>query len=77
MKQHVATANEFDYNTIDSLTRFNGTHPAVMKERLERMNWEFSWDLGKKNFGIKDKVLYNIEKLTGARLFEYKNYTVV
>ena len=74
IEQHVATANEFDYSTIDSLTRFNGTHPAVMKDRLSRMNWAFSWDVSKKKFKAKDAFLYWFEKLTGKRLFEYKNY---
>lgn len=74
VQQHVATANEYDYNTIDSLKRFEGTHPAIMKDRLARMNWDFTWDVSKKKFKFKDGLLYRIEQLTGIRLFEYRNY---
>lgn len=77
IEEHVATASEFDYNTIDSLTKFTGTHPLVMKERLARMNWAFTWDTQKKKFKLKDGLLYWIEKYTGWRLFEYKNYKVI
>lgn len=75
--KHVATANEYDYKTIDSLTRFEGTHPAVMYERLKRMNWEFTWDTSHKRFKPKDAFLYWFEKKTGVRLFEYKNYKLL
>jgi hypothetical protein len=77
IEQHVATATAFDYNTIDSLTKFDGSHPAVMQNRLSRMNWEFNWDVRKKRFKFKDGLLYWIEKITGIRLFEYKNYNVI
>lgn len=74
VKEHVAEASAYDYSMIDSLKKFEGTHPAVMKERLTRMNWEFHWDVNNKKFKFRDWLLYNIEKLTGVRLFEYKNY---
>jgi hypothetical protein len=77
VQQHVATANEFDYKAIDSLKRFEGTHPAIMKERLQRMNWEFTWDISRKKFTFKESFLYWFEKHTGKRLFEYKNYKVI
>lgn len=77
VKEHVAEASQYDYSIIDSLQRFKGSHPEVMKQRLERMNWEFSWDTSKKKFKLKEGLLYWFEKLTGKRLFEYKNYRIV
>ncbi len=77
VEQHVATANEFDYKTIDSLTKFTGTHPAVMQQRLQRMSWDFTWDTSNKKFELKEGFLYWFEKITGKRLFEYKNYKVI
>ncbi|MES2558565.1 MAG: glycosyltransferase family 2 protein [Bacteroidota bacterium] len=77
VKENVAEANAYDYSMIDSLQKFAGTHPGVMTERLKRMNWNFSWDVGKKKFKLKDWLLYAIEKRTGVRLFEYKNYKVI
>lgn len=77
VKENVAEANAYDYSMIDSLQKFTGTHPSVMEERLKRMNWNFSWDVSKKKFKLKDWLLYMIEKNTGVRLFEYKNYKVI
>jgi hypothetical protein len=77
VKNNVAEANAYDYSMIDSLQKFAGTHPKVMEHRLKRMNWNFSWDTGKKKFKLKEWLLYTIEKQTGVRLFEYKNYIVV
>jgi glycosyltransferase involved in cell wall biosynthesis len=77
VKQHIAEANAYDYSIIDSLKKFEGSHPVVMAERLKRMNWNFTWNVSQKKFKLKDWLLYTIERLTGVRLFEYKNYTVI
>ena len=45
--------NEFDYLGIESLARFQGTHPSVMTNRIARKNWNFEFDTSKKNFSIK------------------------
>jgi len=74
MQKHVAAANTFDYSNIDSLQHFKGTHPAVMQERIARMNWQFDYDISRKNMGLKSRLLHGIEKLTGWRPGEYKNY---
>jgi glycosyltransferase involved in cell wall biosynthesis len=77
MKQHVAETNEFDYSQIDLLLAFTGTHPKVMQERISRLNWEFKYDASKKKQSLKNRLLQWIEKKTGKRLFEYKNYEVI
>jgi glycosyltransferase involved in cell wall biosynthesis len=77
MKENVSNADAYDYSTIESLQPFMGTHPAVMNERLQRMNWKFTWDASKRKLGAKKWLLYSIEKLTGIRLFEYRNYRVI
>lgn len=74
MEKNVAKADEFDYSQIDALTKFNGTHPKVMEERIKRLNWEFDYDITQNNFSIKDKLKNLIESLTGHRIGEYKNY---
>jgi hypothetical protein len=68
----------FDYlNNADSLNRFAGTHPQVMQERIAQKNWSFQPNASKKRFSFKDRVLYKIEKWTGKRLFNYKNYRTI
>lgn len=60
------------------LQPFAGTHPAVMAEHIARKDWEFVFDLAtSKPRGLKNKVLFFIERLTGKRLFEYRNYHIV
>lgn len=68
---------DFDYSQIDSIRRFDGTHPDVMKERIEKMNWSFSRDPSVKKFNLKTRIKYYIEKWTGWRIGENKNYRII
>lgn len=68
---------EFDYSQIDSIKKFTGTHPDVMKERISTMNWTFDRDPSTKKFKSIKALLYFIEKYTGIRIGENKNYTVL
>lgn len=65
----------FDYSQIDSLTLFEGTHPAVMKDLVNKEDWNFERDIKKKNFkSLKHRILYFLSKNFGWRPFEYSNY---
>ena len=66
--------DNFDYSEIDSLTNFNGTHPAVMQTRIARVNWQFDFDIREKKLSLKNRFRAWIEKLTGWRIGEYKNF---
>lgn len=77
IEKNIAPEKKFDYSSIDSLKLFNGTHPEVMKERIEKVNWKFDFDPTKKKFGLKTKILHKIENLSGWRIGEYKNYTII
>lgn len=68
----------FNYSAeYDALAKFEGTHPAVMKNRIARLNWKVEVDLNKVNMKPKYRLLYKIEKWFGVRLFEYKNYKLL
>jgi hypothetical protein len=70
--------SEFNYSeSYDSIAKFEGSHPAVMKERISRLNWEMDADPEKINIKLKYRLLYRFEKLTGFRLFEYRNYSLL
>ena len=73
----VTNKEEFDYSTIDSLQKFQETHPQLMKERINAQNWKFDFDLSRKNFTLKTRFLYYFEKITGIRIGEYKNYKLI
>lgn len=64
----------FNYDDFDSLAKFTGSHPSVMQQRIDSKNWDVKFDLTRKKFSKKDKMLYWLEKLTGIRLFDFKNY---
>ena len=69
---------EFNYSAeYDVLARFEGTHPAVMNDRISRLNWSVNIDLKKTNLKSKYKLLYKFEKIFGVRLFEYRNYKLM
>ncbi|HUS00481.1 MAG TPA: hypothetical protein VMY77_02070 [Chitinophagaceae bacterium] len=67
----------FDYSGIDSIEKFTGTHPSVLRSRIEKMNWNFDRDLTYNNLKLKDRFKNLVERLTGKRPFDYKNYKIV
>ncbi len=69
--------DHFDYSDIDSLTRFTGSHPQVMQQRIAKKNWTFEHDISRKKFTFKGRILHWIEHLTGKRLFDYRNYNII
>lgn len=75
--RNIAPVEAFDYSNIDALTLFKDTHPQVMKKRIEAMNWKFDYDLSKKRFKLKDRFKNVVEKLTGWRPGEYRNYKII
>jgi glycosyltransferase involved in cell wall biosynthesis len=72
-----ASVDAFDYGQIDSLAHFAGTHPAVMQPRVDRLNWDFNFDTRQKRYSARVRFLTFIEKLTGWRIGEYKNYKLI
>ena len=74
---HVAKADAFDYSNIDQLKRFAGTHPKVMQERIQKKNWVFDHDISIAQVGLKERLRNWVEKRTGHRLGEYRNYKLV
>lgn len=74
--KNVSHIEEWDYSQIDSLAPFEDAHPAVMRERIERQNWDFKFDQSQVNITTKEKLLRAIRK-TGWRAGEFKNYKLI
>ena len=78
MEQNFEKADTFDYTNIDSLAHFEGTHPAVMHDRIKRMNWHFSFDPTQ---GIKLssrlRLLNWLEKKYGIEIGKFKTYRII
>ncbi|MFN4080647.1 MAG: glycosyltransferase family 2 protein [Saprospiraceae bacterium] len=67
----------FAYDEKEPLARFAGSHPAVMQERIARLNWQFSGDPTRMRRPLKDRLSRFVEKLTGWRPGEYRNYKLL
>ena len=73
ISKNIENAQVFEYEKhISQLSRFDGDHPLVMKERIERLNWKFEYDISKNSRSFKDFLKDNL-LLIGLN-FNYKNY---
>ena len=72
-----ASAEAFDYSQIDSLKPFEGTHPRVMKERIQRLNWRFDHDPSSNKLTPRETMKRAISRLMGYRVGEYRNYRLI
>jgi len=77
MEQNILPAESFDYSTIDALERFNGSHPAVMQERIRNKNWQFDYDLSFNRLRLKHRIKLFTERYFGFRIGERKNYKLI
>ena len=76
-QQEKTYSGGFDYTGVDALEKFTGTHPQVMQQRINSMNWKFEYELSFNKLKFKDKFKNLLEKLTGKRPFDYKNYKAI
>ena len=77
VKKHVGNAEEYDYSDIDALKKFEGTHPSVMLERVNRQDWKFVYNPQSIRQSLKEKFLRQLTKTTGWIPGEYKNYKII
>ena len=73
ISKNIENVEVFEYEKhISQLSRFDGDHPLVMKERIERLNWKFEYDISKNSRSFKE-FLKDSFLLVGLN-FNYKNY---
>ncbi len=77
IENNIPEVDEFDYSAIDSLEAFSGSHPKVIQNRIDQMNWKLNFDPNQCNFSFKSKLLHKVEKFLGWRIGEYKNYKII
>lgn len=59
-----------------NLYPFEGTHPELMKERIERLNWDFKHDISLNKYPFKKWLKLKIFEATGKMIGEYQNFKV-
>ena len=73
MEENIPKVEKFDYfKNIDSLKKFTGSHPKVMKERRERLNWSFNYDISFNKTTIKQQFKKGLKKIGWDTT--YRNY---
>jgi len=73
----IVVPDDYVYGLVRSLALYKGTHPAVMEERIRAADWTFQWDMARNRLRFKDRVKNLVEKLTGRRPFDYRNYRII
>jgi len=77
VEKNILKADEFDYSRqIDALSKFAESHPKVMQERIDRINWKFEHDISFNRLSVKNKLKLLVKDLLGIQL-GYKNYKLV
>jgi hypothetical protein len=76
MPKNIITSQVFDYSSIDALSLFTDTQPQVMKERIERRNWQFEYDISFNRLSLKYKAKIFIKKYLGINTY-YQNYKLI
>ena len=73
ISKNIEKVEAFEYEKhISQLRLFDGDHPMVMKDRIQRLNWKFEYDISKNSRSFKDFLKDNL-LLIGLN-FNYKNY---
>jgi len=77
MNKNIHAQKDFAYEEgMHSLTKFTGTHPEVMLERIAAKNWKFDHDISVDKTTLKEKLKAGIKKYTGLD-FSYRNYRIL
>lgn len=70
-----AEGRQYKYDNVpEPVMKFEGTHPALMQERVKKISWKFNPDPHLKYISFKDWLKRKIYALTGWMPGEYKNY---
>lgn len=71
------TKANYDWNNVDRVVLFTGTHPCYMQEKVNHQNWEYTFDKSKAKWKLKDRFIQPIEDIIGFKIGEYKNYNLI
>jgi glycosyltransferase involved in cell wall biosynthesis len=77
LKDKVSKLKDFDFNQIDKLEVFQGSHPQLMQKIISKQDWNFVYDPSKSKVSLRHRILNEIEEWTGYRIGEYKNYKII
>jgi hypothetical protein len=76
LPEKILSDQGFDFSSIDALSLFAETHPQVMKERIERKNWSFQYDVSLNRLSLRYKAKIFLKKYLGINTY-YENYNII
>jgi hypothetical protein len=76
LPEKILSDQGFDFSSIDALSLFAETHPQVMKERIERKNWNFQYDVSLNRLSLRYKAKIFLKKYLGINTY-YENYHII
>ncbi len=76
-EKFMASDNIFSFEDYDSVAIFTGKHPQIMQKRIREQDFDLKLDVNKKRLSLKNRIMYFVEKQTGKRFFEFKNYRIL
>lgn len=68
---------DYDFSTMETIKAFEGTHPKVMETRVKNQVSDFKMNNQKIKKGLIRILLDFIERVSGYRVGEYKNYKII
>ena len=68
---------EYDFSTMETIKAFEDTHPKVMETRVKNQVSDFKMNYQKIQKGLIRILLDFIERVSGYRVGEYKNYKII
>ncbi len=74
------TRPRYSFKRMPGLSRFRGTHPAVMREWVEKHDWAFDPNDHPRDWGWRSLKAYAsdaVERVTGWRPFEHRNFRLI
>jgi len=77
LQKEIERINSFNYEDVDAVKQFTGSHPDIMKNRIDEMEWSVKIDEKRFKMNFKDRILFIIEGIFGYRFFEYKNFKII
>lgn len=77
MRSYAPNLDSFAYQPDYPLVAFTGTHPAVMKERIQRLDWDFRYDPSSVRVPLRHRLMNILERSTGLRPFDFRNYKIL
>jgi hypothetical protein len=77
LQKEIERISNFNYEEVDAVQRFTGSHPGIMKNLINGQEWEVNFDEKRLKMSIKDRLLFVLERLFGYRFFEYRNYRMI